>query len=199
MGADPTKAIVLAALASALAVAGALGLNGVGALGWHAAVRVTAVMAFGLWWLAFTAGPLARLAPGAPTRALRTRRRALGLAFATVLAAHGLAILTLARHEPETIAPGPELVFGGLGFVLAFAMAATSTDAAVRRMGARRWRALHLAGHALIAVIFLASYGGRFLRDAAYWPAFALLVVGLALRPADWIQARLRSSKLPTE
>jgi sulfoxide reductase heme-binding subunit YedZ len=199
MGTDSAKAIALAVFTSALAVAAALGLNGFGALGWHAAVRVTAVMAFLLWWLAFTAGPLARLAPGAFTRTLRARRRGLGLAFATVLAAHGIAILALARREPETISPGPELAFGGLGFALAFAMAATSTDAAVRRIGGRRWRALHLVGHTLLAALFAASYGGRFAEDAAYWPACALLVVALALRPADWIQARLRSSTLPTE
>ena len=50
------RAIVLAGGLSSLAAGVALGLNGTGNLGWHAATRVTAVLAFPLWWAAFVAG-----------------------------------------------------------------------------------------------------------------------------------------------
>lgn len=199
MSSSSKKSIVFAALASSLTVAAALGLNGVAGLGWHAAVRETAILAFGLWWLSFVAGPLVRLAPGRLTRTIRARRRELGLAFATVLAAHGLAILTLFRCESQTLEPGLELAVGALGFVFAFAMAATSTDAAVRRLGRSRWRALHLSGQALLAVIFLSTYAGRFVEDTQAWPGLGLVIGAIALRLAAGIQARRRRSRLPTE
>lgn len=202
--ADPTKrslpaplpnahALALATAVSVLAAGAALGLNGAGNLGWHAAVRITAVLSFLPWWLAFVAGPLARAVPHRATRALRIQRRPLGVAFAATLVVHGLTILMLSRSEPAVIAPGLEVVFGGLGIVFAVAMAVTSTDAARRRLG-RGWGALHRTGQWWIFVIFASSYGGRVVVDPDYWPAAAALVAALALRIAVHVRSRGRDA-----
>jgi len=196
----PPRAILAAGMITVVAVGISLGLNGIQALGWHAATRVTAVLAFALWWLSFTAGPLNRLHPTPSTRALRTRRRALGLAFATTLAIHGLCILMLARLEAGILVADVAVLGGGFGYVMTAAMAATSSDVAVRRLGAKRWRALHLLGQWTLFVVFFVTYGGRFAEDAEYWPGFALVLAAGAIALAARAQsARLRSNTLPTE
>ena len=198
--ASPPRAIAIATLSALLLSAVALGLNGFANLGWHAAVRVTAIFAYPFWLLAFTASSLARFFPGPATAALRRRRRAVGLAFAAAQTVHGLTILALARIEPEALTPGLETYFGGLGFVLIWLMAATSNDAMIRRMGGRAWRGLHRYGQIHLAIVYLASYGGRFAADPTYWPPFALLMAAFGLRAASAVQSlRLRSTRLPTE
>lgn len=196
----PRRAIGVAACVSLGLVAVVLALNGIAGLGWQAATRLTARLSFPLWLLGFVAGPLHRLAPGATTRALLRRRRAIGLAFATTHAIHGLAILCLASFEPEALAPELDTIAGGLGYVVIAAMAATSSDRAVRALGGRRWRALHRTGQWTLFVIFLATYGGRVAEGRPFWPALGLLLAALALRSAAAAQSlRLRSSTLPTE
>lgn len=197
--ANPSRAVVLAFVTNGLLAAGALALHGTGVLGWHAAVRVTAAFAFPLWLLTFTASALAQLAPNATTRALRRRRRALGLGYATAQYVHGATILLLARIEPAVLEPGLTVLGGGVGFVMIAAMAATSNDAAVRALGARAWRRLHGLGQLTLAIVYLTTYGGRVAEDAAFWPALALLLLAFALRGAAALQRSRRSTMLPTE
>ena len=99
----PGRAIACALAVSVLVMGASLALHGTGSLGWHAATRHTAQVAFPLVLLAFVASAVARLWPGPRTRALLARRRAIGLAFATALLVHGVAILLLARREPGTL------------------------------------------------------------------------------------------------
>lgn len=196
---SPTRAVCVALFVALLAAGGALGLNGIGAIGWHAAVRITAVLAYPLWLAAFSAAALVRFFPTAWTRGLRKRRRAVGLAFAVILGVHAGTILGLSRIEPDVITPGLEVYFGGGAMLLTLAMALTSNDAAVRALG-RGWPWLHRTGQAVLAIVFLFSYGGRAAVDADYWPAFALLIGALGLRGAAFAQSlRLRRTTLPTE
>ena len=89
---------------------------------------------------------------------------------------------------------------GGLGFAWVAAMAATSNDAAIERLGRVRWRRLHLAGQILLFGIFAITYAGRVANDRAFWPGLALLLGALGIRLAAALQsARLRSRILPTE
>lgn len=188
----PLRPLVGTTVVAALLAAGALALNGTGPPGWHAAVRITAVFAFPLWLLAFVAGPLARLLPGPWTRALLKRRRALGVSFAAALTVHAGAIGMLARLEPGVMGLDLETIFGGAGIVLALLMAATSSDAAVRALGPRRWRALHRYGQLHLAIIFLATYAGRVAEeDPAWWPGLALVLVALALRIGAFVRTRI--------
>lgn len=180
----PARAIRWALAVSLLAVGASLALHGTGPLGWHAATRHTAQIAFPLFVLAFLASSVARLWPGPLSRALLARRRAIGLAFATAQLVHGAAILLLARHEPDTLGPDPSFVGGALGFVFVVAMAATSNDAAQRRLGPRAWRTLHRSGQITLFVIYAVTYAGRVAENANYWPGVLILAAALAIRLA---------------
>ena len=197
---SPRRAVLTAFAISTLAFGAALALNGTANLGWHAATRVTAVVAYPLWLLGFIASALATLRPLPITRMLRARRRALGLAFAVAQTVHGGAILGLMRLEPVVSEINLSTVGGGFGFLMMFAMAATSNDAAVKKIGGRAWRRLHGTGQLTLAIVYLVTYGGRVVEDTAFWPGLAALLFAFALRGAAAIQSRsLRRMRLPTE
>lgn len=200
----PQRAIAVAlglSLACALAT---LLLEGRGELGWRAATRHTAQVAFVFFLPTFLASSLARLFPGPRTRALAARRRALGLAFATSLFVHGLAILALAGHSRGVLEPNVAVLGGAFAFVLTAAMAASSNDTAQRRLGMPAWRALHRTGQIVLFFIFSFTYFGRVAEDPArlpgHWPGLALLVLVLGLRLSAAFQSRsLRNRTLPIE
>lgn len=196
----PARAIAWALGLSLLVVAATLALHGTGALGWRLATRHSAQVAYPLFLLAFTASALARRLPGPTTRTLLARRRAIGLAFATAQLIHGVVIVVSARVAGRGVELDGSFWGGALGFVLVAAMALTSNDAAIERLGRRRWRALHRTGMAWLFVIYAVTYAGRVARDPAWWPGLALLVAALAIRLAAALQSRsLRSSTLPIE
>lgn len=188
------RAMTVVLILSLLVLGGALTLNGVGPIGWHAAVRATAVFALPLWLLTYTAGPLSRLAPGPATRALRTRRRALGLAFFVAQYVHLAAIVGLARVEPGILDDPIGLYGGGFGFVLIGLMAATSNDAALKRLGGRNWTRLHRFGQLTLAIVYLATYGPHFAEDVSFWPAMALLFAAYGLRATAALKQRTAST-----
>ncbi|MEM9174806.1 MAG: ferric reductase-like transmembrane domain-containing protein [Myxococcota bacterium] len=173
-----------------LVLGGALGLNGTGRVGWHAAVRATAVVAFPLWLLVYTAGPLAQLAPGSVTRALRRSRRAIGLAVFVAQMIHLAAILGLTRLEAGTLTEPAALYGGGLAYLMLTLMAATSNDAAVARLGARNWRRLHGFGQGVLAIVYVATYGPLMAGDPAYWPAGLALLAAFGLRATAFWKRR---------
>ena len=186
----PAGAVAFSATITLLIGVGGLGLNGFAELGWLAATRATALVAFPFWLLVFTTSSWARLMPGPTTKLLRSRRRALGLAFATAQGIHGLAILTLTRFDDQVMTGSISDLGGGFGFVMIAAMSATSTDAAVKRLGAKRWRALHQLGQLTLAVVYLVTYSGLVARKSAFWPGLAILLAAFALRGASYLRSR---------
>lgn len=149
---------VVACLAAEAAIAFAW--FGTGVEGLQAVARYSGRL--GLFWfgLAFLAGPWHRLAPSPLSRlALRNRRR-VGLAFGV----HHLVHLgwLLAYLSAAGQALDPARAAGGLvGYVVLVAMMATSTDAAVRRLGRSRWQRLHRSGMWYLWVAFLLTYVPR--------------------------------------
>jgi methionine sulfoxide reductase heme-binding subunit len=123
------------------------------------AARWTARTALPLFLVAYLAGSLARLYPGALTHALRRRRRQWGLGFALAHIIHfgALAVNVLVFGPERSLA---SLIPGGLAYGLIVLMAATSSDTAMRRMG-RGWHWLHRIGIHYIWFIFFASYATR--------------------------------------
>jgi DMSO/TMAO reductase YedYZ heme-binding membrane subunit len=161
-----------------------LAVHGAGEDGLRVVVRATARTSVVLFAAAFAASGLRRLWRAPATAWLVRRRRQVGLAFACSHALHLAAILGLVATVPEF---GPSvswvtIVGGGTGYLLIAAMAATSSDAAVKRLGTRRWRALHLAGLWVVFGIFAQSYIPRALANPHYVPAAALLVGALVVR-----------------
>jgi sulfoxide reductase heme-binding subunit YedZ len=74
------------------------------------------------------------------------------------------------------------IIGGGTAYVLIALMALTSNDTAVRRLGRRRWRALHLVGLWVVFGIFVNSYLGRAIVNPNYIPNAALLAAALTIR-----------------
>ncbi|WP_417464458.1 ferric reductase-like transmembrane domain-containing protein [Kordiimonas sp.] len=145
----------------------------------------TADMAFVLFFFAFTASSLMRLAPGPGPKFLMRNRRYIGLSFALVHGVHGALVLSNLALTPETRSI-PELMAGGLAYLFLGLMAITSNNAAVRQLGAKRWKLLHKVGSYYIWLIFLATSLGRLAKDgpefARLWiPALCLLALGLRI------------------
>jgi hypothetical protein len=161
-----------------------LAVHGAGEDGLRVVVRATARTSVVLFAAAFAASGLRRLWRAPATAWLVRRRRQVGLAFAYSHALHLAAILGLVATVP---AFGPSVSWvtiagGGSGYLLIAAMAATSSDAALKRLGTRRWRALHLTGLWVVFGIFAQSYLPRALANPYYVPAAALLVGALVVR-----------------
>lgn len=186
-----TALVIIAGLMALLiGVAGFAADGGWGIDGANAAARLTARWSF-VWFLtAWTASSLAALRPGGWRRDLLRRRRAIGLSFAAAHFVHAgfflLAILVF-RVEP----PLPTLIGGGTGYLFVALMAATSNDAALRRLGPRLWRMLHATGGWIVLFIFALTYAGRIAEHPGLGiPATALIAAALALRIAAWLKTR---------
>ena len=140
--------------------------------------------------------PLARRV----TRWQLANRRQIGLGFAVSHTIHAAAIAGFAWLDPLGFhaATGPgNFVSGGLAYVFIVLMAATSFDGAVRWLGARRWRLLHLAGLYFVWISFLITFGKRIPISAATccrWPSCCR--AGAApLAAAEWAAADNESLK----
>lgn len=194
------------AIATACAAAGALALAAVAiglargedpTEGWRLAARYTARVAFLLFLPVYGASAWHRLARSAASRFAVEQRRALGLGFATAHTVHLGALVAfnvLAGERPDL----PTVVVGGGAYLAMFAMAATSTDAAVRRLG-RRWRTLHRIGAHWLWFVFAFSYTGRVAAGQLFFAPFAALAfAGLAARVVAWRRARRRAQSPST-
>ena len=164
---------------------------------WHLAARWTARIGFPLFILTYSASSLLRLVPGDLFKAVVRDRRWWGLGFAACHTVHLGALVTflLMSGEGRTL---PVLLGGGLGYVLLYAMAFTSTDTARRAMG-RNWKRLHTLGIHWLWAVFTFSYAGR-VAAGVEMPyaalALAIAVGALAFRIAAAFKARGRRSVL---
>jgi methionine sulfoxide reductase heme-binding subunit len=149
-------------------------------------IRFTARTSLLLFCLAFSAAALARLVPNAFTRWQLRNRRYLGLTFVASHALHAGAILAFARMDPAGFAMATNLasyVFGGVGYAVIIAMAATSFDHTAALIGPRAWRLLHLVGGYYLLLQFMVSFGKRIPAMPLYSlfliPLFAVLALRL--------------------
>ena len=117
-----------------LVLAATLLFAGGGDDSWALAARHTARFS-ALWFMvAFVAGPLARITRASWARVLVRERRGIGLGFCAAHTVHLAAILLWLGHGGK--ADAATLAGGGLAYLFLLAMAATSNDAAVRRLKA---------------------------------------------------------------
>lgn len=148
-------------------------------------IRVTATSSLALFSLVFSASSLHYFFRDGRWRPVIHARRRLGLSFALSHAVHLLAIIAMV----EVVFAGDysqlgDIVGGSVIYLFIFAMAVTSNNASVKRLGARNWVRLHKTGAYLIWVGFFSSYLGRAINAAGlhYWLYVALGVVLIALR-----------------
>ena len=110
-------------------------------------IRVTAGSSLLLYATAFSASALVQLVGGERFLAVLQARRQLGLAFALSHSFHLAAIIALVVvvFDGDFSQLGG-IVGGSVIYVLIYAMAATSNDWSLRRLGRRHWRRLHKVG-----------------------------------------------------
>lgn len=176
------SALALVSMASVL-----LGAYGTQEEGVRVLIRATARTSFVLLLAAFVASSARRLWRNDATAWLLRNRRYLGVSFAASHALHLAGILVLATRWPDSFWPKTSDVTifgGGLGYVFVAAMTLTSSDAAVRRLGMRRWKLLHRAGIWVLFGIFALSYGPAGLFRPGYIPASLAVLGALGLRIA---------------
>jgi len=126
---------------------------------WQLWARYTARLSFFLFLGVYLASPLYELAQNKLTHWLRVNRRNAGISFGLAHIIHlGALIVFLILSGRLT---GLEtLIVGGGAYVAMFAMLATSTDGAIRRLGAQNWRRLHKFGVHYLAFVFAVTYTG---------------------------------------
>jgi sulfoxide reductase heme-binding subunit YedZ len=157
----------------------------------------TAHMAFMLFFFAFTASSLMRLAPGPGPKFLMRNRRYIGLSFALVHFVHaGLVLSNLGLTEESR--EWPALMVGGGAYLLLGLMALTSNNASVRKLGAKRWKMLHKFGSYYLWTIFVVTSLGR-VAEAGPTPANmwvpTLGIVALILRIAAYRKGRKKQTR----
>lgn len=150
-------------------------------------IRSTARLSFAIFLIILTAAPLQRLYPSAATLWLIDNRRYLGLSFALSHTLHMAAIAALSKLIPLSVPPAT-LFFGGIGYLLILAMAATSFDRAVKLLRPKLWKSLHTTGLYWNAVVFAVSFGGRAVKDPFYIPFVVLLLGALLLRGFSYLR-----------
>ena len=100
------------------------------------------------------------LFPNTLTKFIRHDRRYIGLSFALAHTIHLVAWTSFFIAINEN--PGIVVIIGGgLGYVAIYAMALTSNDNAVKKLGFKRWKQIHWFGANYIAVIFALIYVGK--------------------------------------
>jgi hypothetical protein len=173
-----------ASAALSIMVALTLFLYGFTEEGLHAVVRYTARTSLLLFSVAFTASSLRQLWPTPATRWLLTNRRYFGVSFAVSHGMHLAGILTLARTSTAFRADVDmvTVIFGGLGFVVAALLAATSFDRTAAWLGARRWRVLHKFGVYYLWFIFFVTYLPAAIQFPSRIPFVSFLIATLILR-----------------
>ncbi len=174
----------MTALTLAAAILRAVVTLGTGEESVRLVIRQTANISMVLFCTAFTASALLRLMPSPLTHSLMRNRRWIELSFALSHLVHLLAVLYLSATVPDFEAKTTTVIFGGLAYVFIAALAATSFDGAVKRLGARNWKRAHTVGTYYIWLIFALSYFGRAAESSSYIPAAVASLAVLAVRTA---------------
>ncbi len=155
------------------------------------AARWTARVGFPFFIITYSASSLLRLSPGIATKELVKNRRYWGLSFALTHTVHLAALITYLQVSGET-RPIPVLIGGGMGYVLLFAMALTSSDRAQKALG-KNWKRLHTLGIHWLWAIFTISYLGRAMEHESQWTGLIgtfIALLALSLRIAAWWKSR---------
>lgn len=155
-------------------------------------VRYTARLAFFLFLPVFVLGAVTQLTNIRLAKALRPKRRLLGLTFGAAHLCHMVAILMLHNERGTwfTADDAAALVI----YSLLVLQIATSNHWSVRALG-RGWRALHWVATYAIFIGFFVTYLGRFqdFGGFIYGGLFALAASAWLLRIAAFVQkARAR-------
>jgi len=126
------------------------------------------------------------------TRFLMDYRRQLGLGFATAHAFH-LAALTLLLLNLEGFSVTASLAVAAFGYAVTTALAVTSNNWSVRRLGVKRWRLLHTTGiNILMLYFFVAFSAALFQKGGTVYVVYVLAIIGAVVAKASARKTRLQ-------
>lgn len=124
-------------------------------------LRVSGRAGMGLFFISFGASSLDRIFKANWSNYLIRNRRYYGISTAIVLWAHFLVILSLSVTASQWFresAPWFILYPGSFVFILVGLMALSSNNYAKKKLGAEKWKALHLIGGYTALIAFLYEY-----------------------------------------
>ncbi|MBW2274892.1 MAG: hypothetical protein JRG96_16620 [Deltaproteobacteria bacterium] len=195
---EQSSIILFVAVVLAAFVACAVALQGWSEETIRLVVRASARSSIVLFSLAFSASGLQTLFPSRASAYLLRNRRYVGLSFALSHSVHLAALVTLGVAFPAPFVDELDsltLIGGGIAYVFIYAMAITSSDAAVRMLGGARWRLLHRVGSWYIWAIFVQTYLPLAVQGAGFLAPVALTLLAALLRFARSRRERRATSR----
>ena len=150
-------------------------------IGLQRALRVSPRYTVAFLVVVMIAGPMQRLRRDPLANRLLANRRQLGLAVAGAHTVHLFVILAsfALREAFRAAVDVVEMIPGMTAYAFLYALAFTSNDASVRRLGKRAWKVLHRAGVWVLWFSFAINYGPKSFEQPEYLAA----VIPLALVP----------------
>ena len=129
--------------------------------------RYSANLSFLYLFAAFSASALNQWFKNQATKILLKNRRYLGLSFAIAHTFHLAALIYFfldSNDQPSMVS----IIGGGFGYLLMYAMALTSTDKMVRRVGIKNWKLLHSFGINYLVIAFLFTFIANIFQKEIY-------------------------------
>lgn len=165
--------------------------------GLRSAIRATARTSFALFLAAFTASAFAVLIPSPFSRTLVRERRFIGLAFAFSHLLHAILIYKYGQLNTE-FWPGRSTLTnlpGTLGYLFILLMTLTSFKTTTRLIGRKTWKALHVSGMWVLAVVFTYSNFKRIPLSAWYVLPFGIIFSAIAIRLVGKLAQKTKRSQ----
>ena len=154
--------------------------------------RYSAHLAFLFLLVAFLTSTARRRWRHPVTRVLMNYRRQLGLGFATAHAFH-LAALTLLLLNLEGFSVTASLAVAAFGYVVTTALAVTSNNWSVRRLGVKRWRLLHTTGINILMLYFFVAFSAALIqKGGTVYVVYVLAIIGAVVAKASARKSRLQ-------
>jgi len=154
--------------------------------------RYSAHLAFLFLLVAFLTSTARRRWRHPVTRVLMDYRRQLGLGFATAHAFH-LAALTLLLLNLEGFSVTASLAVAAFGYAVTTALAVTSNNWSVRRLGVKRWRLLHTTGINILMLYFFVAFSAALIqKGGTVYVVYVLAIIGAVMAKAAARKTRLQ-------
>ncbi|MCH1553296.1 MAG: hypothetical protein L7S45_01740 [Luminiphilus sp.] len=107
-------------------------------------------------------------------------RRYIGLSFAMTHGIHLIALTSFLLAD-EVWAPDPYFFVAAFGFVVTAALAVTSNNAMVRRLGTANWQRLHRWGINTLMLYFTVAFSATLLANQELLSGIYVLLIMVAL------------------
>ena len=154
--------------------------------------RYSAHLAFLFLLVAFLTSTARRRWRHPVTRVLMNYRRQLGLGFATAHAFH-LAALTLLLLNLEDFSATASLAVAAFGYVVTTALAVTSNNWSVRRLGVNQWRQLHTIGINILMLYFFVAFSAALIqKGGTLYAVYVFAIIGAVVAKVSERKTRLQ-------